>query len=58
MQGQGTYTYPSGDVYKGGFEAGLKQGSGTYVFKVRTPCACGVTDHEPATKTCYAALCI
>jgi hypothetical protein len=34
MHGQGTYTYPSGDVYKGGFEAGLKQGSGTYVFKV------------------------
>lgn len=34
MHGAGTYTYPSGDVYKGGFEAGLKQGSGTYVFKV------------------------
>ena len=34
MHGQGTYVYASGDIYTGSFVEGIKQGSGSYYFKV------------------------
>lgn len=37
MHGQGTYVYASGDIYTGAFVEGIKQGNGSYYFKVRWP---------------------
>lgn len=37
MHGQGVYAYASGDIYTGAFENGVKQGSGSYYFKVHWP---------------------
>lgn len=34
IHGQGFYTYANGDMYTGTFEHGLKNGHGSYYFKV------------------------
>lgn len=34
MEGQGTYTYPNGDVFSGSFRGGVKDGRGVYHCKV------------------------
>jgi hypothetical protein len=34
MEGEGTYTYKSGDVYSGSFKEGKKDGAGVYHCKV------------------------
>lgn len=35
LEGAGVYTYANGDIYRGGFKAGKKHGSGQMFFKVR-----------------------
>lgn len=33
MEGQGTYTWPNGNKYEGGWKDGKKHGEGTILFK-------------------------
>ena len=45
--GQGTATFPSGDVYTGGFEAGARSGVGKYVYAATPPAEEGEEPKPP-----------
>ena len=41
MNGEGSYTYPNGDIYSGNYVNGTRSGQGRYLFKSSDSCLSG-----------------